>query len=207
MIRVTGMEISTITRKGEIVCPSVDIATGTVEHPIEKTVADECLDMITAHSPYALALVEATHPTRGTDIIQNKPLVVDGRATEFIPQGPALFISLRGTALHMDTTNDRGGFSAVMDSERVFPVEGTTVKTMAAGVYCTAAVNGVEVKEVLFIWGDDYPTVQTKFYKGNLKIEKFADEQDPSQVSYYMPVYFRLFVWLALLSCLWRVTG
>ena len=86
--------------------------------------------------------------------------------------------------LHMDTTNDRGGFSAVMDSERVFPVEGTTVKTMAAGVYCTAAVNGVRVKDVLFICGDDYPTIQAKFYKRNLKIEKFADEQDPSQVSY-----------------------
>ena len=193
MIRVTGLDISTITRKGEIVYPSVDIATGTVKHPIENTVADECLYRMTAHSPFAMALIKATHPTRGTYIIQNKPLVVDGRATEFIPQGPALFISLRGTALHMDSTNDSGGFSAVMDSERVLPVEGTTVKTMAAGVYCTAAVNGVRVKEVLFICGDDYPTVQAKFYKGNLKIAKFADEQDPSQVCYSMPVACYIF--------------
>jgi hypothetical protein len=183
LIRVTGLEISNLTRKGEFVCPVVDIATGKVQHPRENTVADECLEMMTAHSPYAWALVEATHPTRGTDIIQNKPLVVGGRATEFIPQGPALFVSFGGTALHMDSTNDRDGFSAVMDFERVLPVEGTTVKTMAAGVYCTAAVNGVRVKEVLFIWGDDYTTIQAIYYKGNLKIEKFAEEQDPSQVS------------------------
>ena len=167
---------------GETVYPSVNNR-GTVEHPIGKTVADECLETITAHSPYAWALVAATHPTRGSDIIQNKPLVDGDGAGSFIPQGPALFISLRGTALHMDSTNDRDGFSAVMDSERVLPIEGTTVKTMAAGVYCTAAVSGVKVKEVLFIWGDDYLTIQTKFYKGNLKIAKFADEQDSSQVS------------------------
>ena len=128
-------------------------------------------------SALAGKLIRATHPITGTHVVQN--MEVQGR-TDF--HGPAIFVSLDGTWMHIDiATCSRDKYGGLLSANNFKPLQ-SDLYTLDAVVFITGPPRsyGKHVKDVLIVDRASYAKV-VALYEGTFVPNASPGSQDASK--------------------------
>ena len=136
------------------------------------------LDLVgKSSSVLAGELIRATHPITGTHVVQNKE--VEGR-TDF--HGPAIFVSLDGTWMHIDVaTGSRDKYGGLLSASNFRQLQ-SDLYTLDAVVFITGPPRsyGKHVKDVLIVERASYEKV-VALYEGYFVPDACPGNQDSSK--------------------------